>query len=353
MRRGTWVWLIVGLALVGLGGCPSPTAPDATNSESLNPSSDTDHTGAGRPATPVHPEEEPTGSQGDHWTPPPERLPNPDSEPTSGGGSGSGGSSGSTATGGTEEPQTNPTPPTDPVGTAVDQVAVQLLVACRALAAPAALADARLVLNAYTAGEFGYCPTIRWACDSLWSLVAVDFEYTGCSSAATAGLAFAGNLGMYIARDTGWAEMEYCSFSINKKAVTGHIQASLIEMPQGVNVLGSCWAKTAGVGKVSGDLDLDCREQGWYLFSANELMLTAGEWSNAVALEDLRVDPLGNQSFVPSSGKATFSIANPVPPPEELNIAVQFTNQSPVDGTVLVSVNGAPAFEHRIPITVP
>jgi len=58
-------------------------------------------------------------------------------------------------------------------------------------------------------------------------------------------------------------------------------------------------------------------------------------------LNDVHSDPVGNVNFLPDAGTATLILGTEGP--GALTIEITFTEDTPTDGTVLVSLNGSPA----------
>ena len=61
------------------------------------------------------------------------------------------------------------------------------------------------------------------------------------------------------------------------------------------------------------------------------------------SLEDVHSDPVGNVNFLPDAGTATLVLGTEGP--GALTMEITFTEDTPTDGTVLVSVNGSPPVE--------
>jgi hypothetical protein len=236
----------------------------------------------------------------------------------------------------------------DVPGEAVDQVAEQLFALAGALGTCSALTDDRLTLGPNQVGEFGECPVVRFASDLLWSLIAIDFA-AGCASEITADQVFTGNLAFLMARASCWAQAEYCDFSMAGKAVSGRIDAFLYKHPGEVRLEGSCSVATSHVGESGGTIGMVFNQAGDFAFTSANLAVGSGTQLYHLALAGLSVDPVANRNFVPQAGTVSFEIPNDQPPPATLAIVVTFTARSPLDGTVLVSVNGADPVEHRIP----
>ena len=98
------------------------------------------------------------------------------------------------------------------------------------------------------------------------------------------------------------------------------------------------------VGDVDASLNVDTG-----LITVTSASLTVDDGQAAafmIVFADVAMDFAGNGNLVPESGTATFEIPNDGPGPDTLTIVVEFTVQTPVDGTVMVSVEGSTPYSY-------
>ena len=235
---------------------------------------------------------------------------------------------------------------------AIDAIAVQLFAADAALGALTALADDRLTLEPFDTYEYGVCPVTRFATDLLWALIGVDYgtpPAPGCSGAATAGMTFRGNLGLVMARGTRDTDLEWCDFSIDSHAVTGRVDALLPDRQDGITLVGTCRVTTEGIGEARGSATIDYYEDGHFVYAMAVLALNDGAPLYDVLLSFLAVDALTYTSFVPYDGTLSFEMPSGVPNSPTVPVLVRFTTQTPLDGTVIVTVGDDASYEYQIP----
>ena len=109
---------------------------------------------------------------------------------------------------------------------------------------------------------------------------------------------------------------------------------------------------TSGVGSAQGDiaLQLDTVRQTIKVDTASLTLDDGAGTSYSVNVEGLVIKPVANQSFVPEAGTATFEIPNTAPAGRAtLIVIVEFDANSPVDGTVSVTVGNSSPAEYQLP----
>jgi len=86
--------------------------------------------------------------------------------------------------------------------------------------------------------------------------------------------------------------------------------------------------------------------------STGEITITYGDLviadqsgSDAVILENVHSDVASNGNFLPDAGTATITWEEPPPP---VTMVITFTDQTPVTGTVLISVNDSPTISYTV-----
>ena len=116
---------------------------------------------------------------------------------------------------------------------------------------------------------------------------------------------------------------------------------------------GSCDISTVGVGQTQGSVTVDIYRSGVLAFANAAVTVSDGAASYSPTLADVEVNPIAFGNFVPSTGAAQLEITTAPPLSATHALEITFTSQSPVDGTVLVSVDGAAAVAHQVPGVAP
>lgn len=344
MPRLGWVCFFAVSALLAIGGCPPPPtepATDATDAATDGQSAADSTAGAAADTnTPATDGSTPTGAASTpvpsysedfaflpRWQPPAAAA----VDDATGGDDGATGEDADAVAG-------------LPSGE-IDAVARQTIAAAAAFGAAAGLADERIYFGQWTTYEYGTCPVTRYAADFVWGLIALDFgRVEGCRSAATGGLLFKGDIAGYMALATGLTVMEWNVFSIAGHSVTGHLEVRISTSSSGAGMEGSALVTTEGIGAASGDVNIAYDRSGAYTFTSASLSLVEGWDAYATTLSALLIDPITYGNFVPAGGMVAFEL-----PELGVSVEVLFTEQTPVDGTVWVSIGGAAAVAYQLP----
>jgi hypothetical protein len=199
-------------------------------------------------------------------------------------------------------------------------------------------------------GTFGECPAVTLVSTAPQSvMMKLDFGATGCSSTATANQTVSGAVKISMTRGTRTASIEFESLTVSGKAITGTVSATLATMTNGVRMTGTCDIMTAQVGSASGSLTVEITKDGLITLTTGDVTVSDGTTSYAVALAGIVCDSINNGNFLPESGTATFEVPNEGRGPATLTVVVTFTSQTPVDGTVQVSIAGSQPVTYRLP----
>jgi len=235
---------------------------------------------------------------------------------------------------------------------AVDFVVRQFVAAASVFGACSTLGDSQLDLRPEWGDAYGECPRVAFVSGTDRAAICVDFGESGCSSAVTAGEVVSGALDIWFWRNTETTDMTPRDLVFDGAPITGYIDTSLESMPTGVRMDGPCSITTWYVGTADGSVTLDINRDGQLTFVAAYLVLEDDSASTFTSAKDVVVDAVQNTSFVPEDGTLTFRMDS-VDPPDTSELVVTFTVQSPIDGTVLVSVDGATPVEYRVELDEP
>lgn len=233
--------------------------------------------------------------------------------------------------------------------------AVDLLMALAEAAASFAPV-AELDLSSFDAdsGTVGTCPRI--AGDRGGGVLTLDVDYgTGCSSPNAGNEVRVGSVQLILDLLARSAVASFVDLQLGDEAVTGTLGGQLNGSPLDPDSIGATANLTfADRGTIAGTATVGFGVNGAVLLPAGNLALTEpGGATYAVTLANVVIDPAGNGNFVPESGTATIAIPNEGLGPATINVGLTFTAQTPLTGTVLLSVNGSPAIPATIPGLVP
>lgn len=211
-------------------------------------------------------------------------------------------------------------------------------------------ADARLGYKPETLVEFGACPLVKCATGNEWALLVFDFTvdegHPVCSGPATAGRVCAGNLAAIMARHARVMQSEFCGVTIAGHAVTGSIDGPVTGGAGQARLAATCNFGFGTLATIAGGAQVDYADNGPLTLAAGVLDLGGAGADYAVSVDGVRVAPIQRASFVPEGGTASFEL--PAGGGATRAVVVTFSAQSPVDGTVWVSVDGA-AVAYRVP----
>ncbi len=249
---------------------------------------------------------------------------------------------------GCPQPPGTTTTLTDDQKAAMQSVVKQLAGASSVLGTCASLANSQLNLdNIGQAGSFGDCPAVVFLTNSSFAIIQINFG-TGCSGTATGGQTVSGEVNISVTRATRSATIQFNNLTIDGKTISGSLTVTIQAAASGVSLTGSCNITITGVGTITGQFTLTISSTGQISLTAPALSLNDGTATYAVALANVSANPAGNNSFVPSSGTATFALANATTGTAD-TVVVTFTSQTPASGTVQVSVNGGAPVNYQVP----
>jgi hypothetical protein len=373
MKCARCVGPLVGLAMLALGGCPATPDPGSDSPSSV------DQTAAAAGDTPspgVLSQDQPSLIRnGTWWNSQPGHV-SIQGSPT--GASPAGGFTPGTPTVDTSSaPGTTPSVGTpsasaspgqqpstsggddgrpDSVSAAVDTVVQQFVAAATLYGACASLADVPFDLQPMWADSYGDCPHVALVSGTFAAAAYIDFGQQGCSTPATARDTVRGALDLWYGRGDGVANIDtdpYDPLVWADRGINGSIDALLLWLGDGIQLVGSCDISTVDVGWTRGDVTVDIYRSGVLAFATAAVTVSDGMASYSPTLADVDVNPIAFGNFVPSTGAARLEITTAPPSAGTHALMVTFTSQSPADGTVFVSVDGAAAVAHQVPGVAP
>ena len=205
-----------------------------------------------------------------------------------------------------------------------------------------------------TVPEDRTCPATEVSFSSECALVATTHDYgSGCTTDSFAGATISGSV---IVCRTGAAfdgiAVVFESLSIGGTTITGSVTLTFTDdMTDGAALEGTIDLATSTGGSVQGSILFTYEfTDGTLVIPEAELAFNAaGGDSYAATIDGVEMDPVDHGSFIPQAGTLTFDIPNDGLGPDTVTMVVTFTAQSPVDGTVDVSVAGSAGIEYQIP----
>ena len=256
--------------------------------------------------------------------------------------------------GGCPQPgDTNPPPPTVTLtaaqSAAVDSLAAQLTAFASMLGTYGELASSRLAVDSLPAFDlFGDCPRISLLTTGTEAAIAFNFA-EGCTSSKTGGQTVSGALDIRITRTTGETIITSLDLAIDGQTISGALQFTLTRDGDTVALAGQITetVEISGVGSITGSLTVKIAAGGLITITTANLTFNDGSTSQAVALADVVIDPVGNANFVPQSGTASFSVSEG---DATTTLVVTFNASTPTDGGVDVAVGTTGSASHTIPL---
>lgn len=229
---------------------------------------------------------------------------------------------------------------------AVDSVVEQIEASARALAS---LTDGFSGIDDETDQEFGVCPVVTASfADGVTSLT-LDFP-DGCFNAYFGDTPLSGSVSLTFDISSRAYDVTFNDLSTGDETVTGTLGLDLTREGLRLTLVGNMNISTTGVGTVVGTLSLRFDvNAGTITIVDGSLTLTDEDGvSQAVTVTDLLFRPRDNASFIPEAGTITFQIADVGLGLGTQTVTITFDDQSPVDGTVDVTIGGVTT-EYQLP----
>lgn len=241
---------------------------------------------------------------------------------------------------------------------AVDFVALRFVTAAAVFSAYGDLGDARLNLEPNTMFEWGVCPRVSIASGDAESLISFDFG-TGCAASCAGGDTVIGSNGeIYWRHDYPAAVYVVDGFTVDGRVVIPYLlhpqinpslpdimNANMTFHATGVTLTGPCDFGVSAVGRTSGNLTLQIERQYVLTFTIANWTFDGNSQVGSATFAGMVVRPAVYGNLRPDAGIATFTATLG---DGSHTVEVEFGAQTPVDGTVYVSVDGGASFTYHL-----
>lgn len=201
-------------------------------------------------------------------------------------------------------------------------------------------------------GQFGACPVVTYSVANGVGTAALNYP-DGCRNDYYEGSTISGNVAVAFALNTESFTITFTDFTVDGKTTNGTmILQRSTDQDQRRTWIGTMDITTSSIGSAQGDItfQLDTVRQTITVDTASLTLDDGAGTSYSVNIEGLVIKPVANQSFVPAAGTATFEMPNTAPTsPATLTVVVEFDANSPIDGTVSVTVGDISPVEYQLP----
>ncbi len=241
----------------------------------------------------------------------------------------------------------NTTPLSDSQQSAVNTVAARLMGTASALNAGLPALDQDDQGSAQAIGE---CPAVTLTLNDGAVTFALDYG-DGCKNARHGDSVLRGSLFVSAAAGGQAFTMAFDDLSIDDQSIDGSIMLVPRQEDGAPSLFAAIDIATAQSGAASGTMNFQRgTNPGEVIVTDATLSLSnADDQTYDVTANDVAFDPVGNGNLVPEAGSVAFTMANDGPGPETITVVVSFDAQSPVDGTVDVTIGDAPPTTHQLP----
>lgn len=244
--------------------------------------------------------------------------------------------------------QTNDgTPLSDSHQTAVNTVAARLMSTASALNAGLPALDQEDQDSAQAIGE---CPAVTLTLNDGAVTFALDYG-DGCKNPRHGDSVLRGSLFVSATAGGQAFTMAFDDLSIDDQSIDGSIMLVARNEEGTPSLFAAIDIATAQSGAASGTMNFQRgTNQGEVIVTDATLSLSnADTQTYDVTANDVAFDPVGNGNLVPESGSVAFTMANDGTGSDTVTVVVTFDAQSPVDGTVDVTVGDALPTTHQLP----
>ena len=198
---------------------------------------------------------------------------------------------------------------------------------------------------------FGQCPAVE--ADRQDGVVSIVLDYgDGCSNEAYDDSTVSGRVLLTLGVAERSLSVQYEDFAVDDQTVAGGFSLVLDREDLARRLTGDINITTSDLGSTEGTLDVEVRVATVTItVTTASLALSDESDSFDVTIEGIVIKPKrdDNGNFVPEAGTISFEIADDDDPPELLAIVIAFDAESPVDGTVQVTVGSLPPLEYKLP----
>ena len=234
---------------------------------------------------------------------------------------------------------------------AIDSVVDQLTASAKAMTSVAgSFGSIDLVADVVV----GVCPVITAEVNNGDVSITLDFP-DGCSSDYYGESPVSGAVSVAFSVAQRTFDVVFDGFTTDDQTVDGTFALELTIQDLDRTLTGDIDITTTGVGSARGTMtvvfDLDDMSGGLTVtvVEANLTLTDEDGVSTATSAEGLVIEPVDNGNFVPEAGTLSFDVFVAGSTTETVTLTVVFDAQSPVDGTVEVTIGNSPPIEYRIP----
>ncbi len=203
-----------------------------------------------------------------------------------------------------------------------------------------------------TIQQFSDCPTFETGIDPDSQQATVVFDFGGgCAPTLYPDVTVSGLIGGTVTFGPFSINLTLDSFSVGGDTIDGEIELAFVKEDGSVGFTGDMDLSLSSGGSVT----LDSVQ--WALDTTTGVVTMSGTGIGeeadgdvyALKLDEIVIDGQGNGNFIPESGVATVTLPNEdlIFGPGSTILEMTFRSQTPTDGIVLVSVNGAAAIEYQ------
>lgn len=195
---------------------------------------------------------------------------------------------------------------------------------------------------------FGQCPRVSLVSNATTAVITFDYTTAGCSGPATAGQTVNGGVQVNATRASGALTVTFLNLKVNGHQVSGGFTLTLTRSDSGIEMSGAITSQLiiADVGTFEGDISALVDANRRLTLDSPELKLTnPADDEFLVAIEGLLLDPTGNDNFLPEAGQIDFEVGNL----DRVKLTVQFDEDSPSSGDVVVKIDDGPPLSHTLP----
>jgi hypothetical protein len=189
------------------------------------------------------------------------------------------------------------------------------------------------------------CPTVEVTMGETSTTVVLNYG-EGCAPVLFPDSQFSGSASGVVSEAMRTAGLTFDNLAVDGTEFDGAAVASFTRQDDRITLEMDLGLSITGVGNVTGTANVEIDlATGVITIRSGDLIVTDADGTMIeAAVDDVVVDPAGNESFVPESGAAVIvfeSTGEGEPPP---TVNVQFTANSPAGGTVQVNIGDGPQF---------
>ncbi len=242
---------------------------------------------------------------------------------------------------------------TDQQQAAVDSVVTQMRAVGQTLGGFSALDD----VDPQGDGTFGACPAVTVDGQAL-PAVQITLDYgDGCESTLYPDAAVSGSVTADTAIGSQAVSLTFNAFGVDDEVTSGTAELTRASVNGSTQWTAALDIETTGIGTAEGTITVMFTVTGEDGAASvvidvpdGTLTLTnVDDDAYDVEVQAIVMAPTANGNFLPEDGTLTFDIPNDGPGPDTITVVIAFTEHSPEDGEVLVSVGGADAVSYHVP----